>query len=88
MKVEKFEGSDGSIYVRRLALTQTGEPICFNEYATKIAANSRTQVILLEDFQGDTAGEPDDIDYIDCDCKPQELVLESRHGWSRLHYAP
>ena len=55
MKVEKFKGSDGSIYDRKLALTQTGEPICIIEYATKIATNSRTQVILLEDFQGDTA---------------------------------
>ena len=86
MKVEKFEGSDGSIYERMLALTQTGEPICLNEYATKIAANSRTQVILLEDFQSDTAFFPTSIDYINRDCKPQELVLESRHGRSRLHH--
>ena len=69
-------------------MTQTGEPICLNEYATKIATNSRTQVILLEDFQGDTAGEPRSIDYINRDSKPQELVLESRHGRSRLHHVP
>ena len=55
MKVKKFKGSDGSIYDRILALTQTGEPICFIEYATKIANNLRTQVILFEDFQSDTS---------------------------------
>ena len=88
MKVKKFKGSDGSIYLRMLALTQTGEPICLNEYATKIATNLRTQVILFEDWQRDTFSESKILDYINRDSKPQELVLESRHGRSRLHHVP
>ena len=55
MKVKNFRGSDKSIYEKFLALTQTGEPICFIEYATKIANNLRTQIILFEDFQSDTS---------------------------------
>ena len=69
------------------AITSTGEPINFVEYATRIAANSGTNVLLLEDWNTNTALYPNDTDYIDPDASWREFTLESRPGLSRLTHA-
>ena len=42
--------AEESEYYRWMELTAYGEPICINEYATKIAALKSTHVIQLDDF--------------------------------------
>ena len=67
-------------------LTSTGEPINFVEYATRIANNSGTHVMLLEDWGSNTSMHPAKSDYIDPDATWREFTLESRPGLSRLTY--
>ena len=81
-----MKASDQSVNQPFFPLTKTGEPICLNEHAVHIAATPSTQVILLEDWQSETAGEPDSAVYVDPQAEFQELRLESRPGRQRLHY--
>ena len=43
------KGTDDSDYLPYYELTSLGEPICLNEYATRIAGNEATHVIQFDD---------------------------------------
>ena len=79
-KVENPEAEDTSTTTNMFALTSTGEPINFVEYATRIAANSGTNVILFEDWGSNTSLKPSEKEYIDPDASWREFTLESRPG--------
>ena len=51
-----------------------------------LADNLSTQILLFEDWQSDTSGEPWSVDYLHPSAKFQELILDCRSGRKRLHY--
>ena len=54
LKVERPPaGIDESEFFQRFELTHEGEPICINEYATRIARSKGTHVIHINEFLGD-----------------------------------
>ena len=73
-------------YVHVYNLTQTGQPICINEYATKIAQHSRTHVLQIDDFQA--IGNPLQQYQVDESFKPHELINTSRKGRVRHIFCP
>ena len=80
-------GKDNSHYFKWLELTYYGEPICINEYATRIAQCSESvHVIQLNDFQADL---PSTLkgQHIDYNCEAYELVLNERPGHVRFTFA-
>ena len=74
-------------YVKEYAITTLGEPICLNEYAAAIVAETNdTHIILTEDYSF----------WMSCALKKKHLNLDSGidelkanhyHGRERLHYA-
>ena len=79
-------GSDGSEYFKWLELTQLGEPICINEYATRIAqVGSSIHVIQLDDFQADMAVRLKE-EHINFYVKFYEMVLSKRDGRDRFTF--
>ena len=44
------EAEDGSKLVSNFALTNTGEPICLQEYAIDIASIPNIHVLFMQDF--------------------------------------
>ena len=77
MKVTK--GSDASLYHQWMELTAYGEPICINEYASRIAALKSVHVLQLCDFKSEN---PYNIreEHIDYSRDFYELVLDERPG--------
>ena len=79
-------GLDNSEYFKWLELTSLGEPICINEYATRIAQiGSSVHVIQLDDFQADMAQllKPEHICYY---VTFYEMVLTKREGRDRFTF--
>ena len=74
-------GKSGGKYFKWMEVSAYGEPICINEYATRIAAHPSTHVLQLNDFQSEN---PYQIkkEHIDYNATFYELVLESRSGRS------
>jgi len=73
-------------YVHVYNLTRSGQPICINEYATKIAQHSRTHVIQIDDFQ--SIGHNLLRYQIDDSFKPHEMINTSRQGRARHIFCP
>ena len=83
--IQALEKSTG--YVAEYGLTQKGDPICLNEYATDILAkNMNTHVQLFEDFSTGM-GPALKEEYINKNANFNDFMLKSRLGRSRLTYA-
>ena len=80
------EGKDGTNYMRFHPILTTGETINLLEYATKIVSRRSCLGLVLYDFQGDTAKEPGDKNYIDPKAELQELIMDERSGLKRLTF--
>ena len=73
-------GVDDSVYFKWLELTSLGEPICINEYATRIAQVGKSiHVVQLNDFQSDMPYrlKQENINYY---VQFYEMVLQERSG--------
>ena len=51
LALELGGSDDGSHYRACFELTEQGEPICLSEYACRLANNTQTHVLHLNDFQ-------------------------------------
>ena len=73
-------------YVREYAMTILGEPICLNEYAAQIVAQTtRTHVILTEDYNF-WMGRVLKKEHINLESGIDELMASEYIGRDRLHY--
>lgn len=71
---ERINKDESKIF-NRYGLSCNGEPICLNEYSTKVANYKNVHVVQLDSRQDDFAIQEKHIDY---DCNWNELVLLDR----------
>ena len=74
---------DGSKICQRYGLTSTGEPICLNEYSTRVANYKNVHVVQLDSIQNDFKLK---AEYIDYEGDWNELDLDDRSGRSNFTY--
>ena len=79
--ISEFQNDDKSRLFNRYVLTSDGQPICLNEYATRIANYKNVHVVELDSIQNDYLLREHHIDF---DCNWNELVLKDRQGRSNL----
>ena len=72
-----LENEDKSKLFNRYVLTCKGEPICLNEYCTRIANYKNVHIVELDSLQDDYIIQEEHIDY---QCDWNELVLSARPG--------
>ena len=72
-----IENEDKSKIKNRYVLTCEGEPICLNEYCTKIANYTNVHVVELDTLQDDYAIKEG---HVNQECEWNELVLTARPG--------